>query len=76
MQIQDLDINGPGVSNSPTKICIEDIPQSKRDMSLIRYYLHSLVSQDCEVKAYGKTFLATFQQPIGEQFCIFLASKL
>lgn len=72
MQIQDLDdpynasYLAAHVSDSPTKVCIEDIPQCKRSTSLIRYYLQSLVFQDCEVKAYGKTFLATFHQPIGE----------
>lgn len=75
MQIQDLE--GPCdpsfSTDSPSKVCIEDVPLSKRDTSLIKYYLSSLTSLDCDVKQYGKSFLATFQQPIGTYFlCCFL----
>lgn len=69
MQIQDLESDPSSLSafntDSPTKVCIENVPPSKGDATLIKYYLFSLTSLDCDVKQYGGSFLATFQQPIG-----------
>ena len=67
LEIEDLDQCSDSISSadSPTKVYVDDVPPPKRDATLIKYYLSSLMSRDCEVQQYGKTFLATFQQQIG-----------
>ena len=72
MQVEAMEspYEGPSVSNisdSPvTKISIEDVPSSKMDITVIKYYLFGLTLMECDVKQYGRTFLATFQKPIGK----------
>lgn len=54
------------LASHATKVQVDDIPPHlRKDSSLIKYYLMSLTSVDCHVKQYGRSFLATFCQPIG-----------
>jgi hypothetical protein len=66
IQVQDLDESCDLPAPTTTRIRVDDIPPSERNTSLIKYYLCSLMSCECEVKQYGKTFLATFGKQIGK----------
>lgn len=74
VEVQDLESLSSAFSSSDsppvTKITIEDVPTSRRDASLIKYYLlqFGLTTLDCNVVQYGKTFLVTFQEPIGKGY--------
>ena len=72
MPVQDIDtsynhtkeVQLESTSHS-TRVHIDDVPPHKRERSLIELYMKSLAFTECTVKQYGKSFMATFQQPIG-----------
>jgi len=52
--------------NRTEKVLIEDIPLNHRDVTSLETYVSGLVKLSCSVKQYGKRFVATFQNEIGE----------
>ena len=72
MSLQDMDGAGPlpsaQLQDYTTKVLVQDVPTNYRDCKLIKLYIDSLTSVKCEVKKFqsGKSFLATFEQPISK----------
>lgn len=72
LSVQDVDVPGgqtPHYSTMDTKILVDDVPPFKRDEVFIKSYLSDMMNVSCNVKQYGKQFLASFNQPIGIKFC-------